>query len=262
MSDPVVVEIAERVAVVTLNRPEKLNAISLEMFDALGAASANIAADRSIRAVVLHGAGDGFCAGIDTGVFKNADVALDAALAPLPGSIANRFQAATFGWRQLEVPVICALHGVAFGAGLQLALAADLRYATADTDLSIMEIKWGLIPDLAISATLRDLVAADRVKELAFTGRVVNGSEAAQLGLITEVHKNPLMAAMEMAAAICVKSPDAIRSMKRLVNDAWRLSDAEALALEARLQAQILGGRNQREAVMANLQNRTPEFDD
>ena len=263
MTDHVRVRNDDHVAVVTLNRPGKLNAISLEMFDALAAAAADIAADRTIRVVVLHGEGEAFCAGIDTRLLGDDTAGVDAeALAPLPGGIANRFQEAMYAWRRLEVPVIAAVHGVAYGAGLQLALAADIRYATPEARLSIMEIKWGLIPDLAISTTLRGLVAADQVKALAYTGRVVEGSEAAGLGLITGVHKDALVAAMELAAAIRVKSPDAIRSMKRLVNEAWQLSDAEALALEARLQAALLSSPNQREAVMANLERREPDFSD
>jgi enoyl-CoA hydratase/carnithine racemase len=125
-----------------------------------------------------------------------------------------------------------------------------------------MEIKWGLIPDMAISTTLRDLVPLDRIKELAWTGRVISGTEAHGMGLITELHDDPRAAAMEMAATIRVKSPDAIRSMKRLFNTAWRLSEAEALALEAELQHGVLGKKNQLEAVMANMQKRAPEFDD
>lgn len=263
MTRPLRIDIDDHVAVVTLNRPEKMNAVSIDMFDALGEAGAMLAGDRAVRAVVLRGAGEHFCAGIDTAVFSEASTAIDAkALAPLPGSIANRFQEAAYTWRRLEVPVICALHGVAYGAGLQLALAADLRVAAPTARMSIMEIKWGLIPDLAISTTLRGLLAPDRVKELAFSGRIVEAPEALQLGLITEMHNDPAARCMEIAAMIRVKSPDAIRSVKRLVNTAWQLSDAEALALEAELQLGVLGKKNQHEAVMANLQNREPEFDD
>ena len=175
---------------------------------------------------------------------------------------ANLFQAPAYVWRELPMPVICAVHGVAFGAGLQIALGADLRFARPDAQLSIMEVKWGLVPDMAISTTARNLVPVDRIKELAYTGRIVSGEEAKNLGLITETYDDPLAAAMEMAAAIRVKSPDAIRSIKRLVNTAWSMSEAEALALEAELQHGVLGKKNQLEAVMANMQKRAPEFDD
>jgi enoyl-CoA hydratase/carnithine racemase len=263
MSDPVTVQIDDHIATVTLNRPDKANAVSLEMFDALGEAGRELAADRSVRAVVLAGTGDNFCAGIDISIFQDQGFQFDAsALAPLENSPANRFQSAAYAWRELPVPVICAIRGVAYGAGLQIALGADLRYARPDAQLSIMEIKWGIIPDMAISTTIRDLLPVDRVKELAWTGRVVSGEEAYALGLVTALHDDPLTAALEMAATIRVKSPDAIRSMKRLFNTAWRLSEPEALALEADLQLGVLGKKNQIEAVMANMQKRAPEFDD
>ena len=263
MSEPVHVSIRDHIAQVTLNRPDKANAVNLAMFDALGAAGRELAENRAVRAVVLTGAGDNFCAGIDVSLFSNEDSAIDArALSPLPGSIANRFQAAAYTWRQLPVPVICAIRGVAFGAGFQIAMGADLRYARPDSSLSIMEVKWGLIPDMAITTTLRDLLALDRAKEMAWSGRVVGGEEASQLGLVTALHDDPLAVAVETAQAICAKSPDAIRSMKRLLNTAWRLSDPEALALEAELQLGVLGKKNQLEAVMANMQKRSPEFDD
>jgi enoyl-CoA hydratase/carnithine racemase len=141
-------------------------------------------------------------------------------------------------------------------------MGADLRYARPDSSLSIMEVKWGLIPDMAITTTLRDVLALDHAKEMAWSGRVVSGEEASQMGLVTALHDDPQGAALETAQAICVKSPDAIRSMKRLFNTAWRLSDPEALALEAELQLGVLGKKNQLEAVMANMQKRSPEFDD
>lgn len=263
MSEPVRVSIRDHIAEVTLNRPDKANAVNLAMFDALGAAGRALAENRAVRAVVLTGAGDNFCAGIDVSLFADNQFAIDGkALSPVESSPANRFQLAAYTWRQLQVPVICAIRGVAFGAGFQIAMGADLRYARPDSSLSIMEIKWGLIPDMAITTTLRDVLALDRAKEMAWSGRVVGGEEASQLGLVTALHDDPLAAAVETAQAICVKSPDAIRSVKRLLNTAWRLSDAEALALEAELQLGVLGKKNQLEAVMANMQKRSPEFDD
>jgi enoyl-CoA hydratase/carnithine racemase len=263
VESPVAISIDNHVATVTLQRPAKANAVSLDMFDALYAAGRQLAGNRSVRAVVLTGAGDNFCAGIDTSIFQDPSFRFDAsAQAPLDDSPANRFQAAAYVWRELPIPVICAIKGVAFGAGLQIALGADLRYAHPDAQLSIMEIKWGIVPDMAITTTVRDLLPVDRVKELAWTGRVISGEEALAMGLVTAVHDDPLAAAMEMAAAIRVKSPDAIRAMKRLFNTAWRLSEAEALALEAELQSGVLGGKNQLEAAMANLQKRMPDFDD
>jgi enoyl-CoA hydratase/carnithine racemase len=263
MSDCVTTTIDNHIGRVTLNRPDKHNAVSLEMFDALASAADQLAADRTIRAVVLHGAGPNFCAGIDVDLFRQDDFVVDGkSMAPVGPSPANKFQRAAYAWRELPVPVICAITGVAYGAGLQIALGADLRYAKADARLSIMEIKWGLIPDMAISTTLRDLLSVDRVKELAWSGRAVGGEEALNLGLITALHDDPLVAAMETADDICAKSPDSIRSMKRLFNAAWHMSEAEALALEAELQLGVLGTENQLEAVKANVERRKPEFND
>ena len=263
MGESVLISIDDHVAHVTLNRPEKLNAVSLDMFDALGDAAQELAANSSIRAVVLSGAGKNFCAGIDVEIFQKDGVAIDAeSLQPVGTSPANRFQRAAYGWRELPVPVICAITGVAYGAGLQIAMGADLRYASADARLSIMEIKWGLIPDLGISTTLRDILPVDRIKELAWSGRTVGGEEALQLGLVTAVHDDPLRAAWDSAIAISAKSPDAIRSLKRLVNSTWQLSESEALALEAELQLGVLATENQLEAVSANIEKRSPVFKD
>ena len=192
--------------------------------------------------------GDGL-AGLDKSAFK-----------PRDGTPANFFQSAAYVWRELPVPVIAAIEGVAFGAGLQIALGADIRYATADARLSIMEVKWGIIPDMAITATLRDVMPADRAKELGFTGRIVSGSEAGTMGLITAVHDDPLEAARELASEIAGKSPDAIRAIKTLINTAWHDSIERALQLEAKLQMSILGKPNQIESVTANLEKRPPNF--
>jgi enoyl-CoA hydratase/carnithine racemase len=185
-----------------------------------------------------------------------------ALLKPVAGSTANIFQRAAYAWRELPVPVICALRGVVFGAGLQIAIGADLRYAAPGTQFSIMESKWGLIPDMAISTTLRDILPPDRVKELAWTARVFDAAEALQLGMITAIEDDPLAAARKMARVIRGRSPDAVRGIKRLVNEAWQHSEKDSLALEAQLQLRVLGAPNQAEAVRANLEKRAPDFID
>jgi enoyl-CoA hydratase/carnithine racemase len=262
MSDILKVDVRGHVAEVMLNRPDKHNALSLELFAALGEAGAELAADRSVRAVVLHGAGENFCSGIDISTFAavSSDIK-DTMLDPASGGPANFFQRSAYSWREIPVPVLCAVQGAAFGAGLQVALGADLRYARADARFSIMEIKWGLIPDLAISTTLRHLVPVDQVKELAWTGRTINGEEALRLRLVTALHDDPLAAALETAESIAARSPDAIRGMKALFNRAWQMGEADALALEADLQRDILGAPNQREAVQANFEGRAPKFE-
>lgn len=263
MTKCVTLTVADYVARVTLNRPDKRNAVNLPMFTQLADAGHQLINDKSVRAVVLHGAGEHFCAGIDISVFQQQDpIGTADAMAPCDGSPANMFQRAAYVWREVPVPVICAIQGVAFGAGLQIALGADLRFAAPDAQLSIMEIKWGLVPDMAISTTLRGILPMDQTKSLAWSGKVIGGEEALRLGLVTELHDDPLLAADEMGRSIAKKSPDAIRATKKLINNSWALPDMDALQLEARLQMSLLGGENQVEAAKANLEGRSPSFSD
>ena len=264
MSERVTIDIDNHVATVTLNRADKKNAVDTAMFDALHQAAERLGQDGKVRAVVLCGEGTDFCAGIDISVFAGDGIgaSLGDLLAPQTESGANYFQNAAMCWRDLPVPVIAALQGSVFGAGLQIAMGADLRYAAADARLSIMEIKWGLIPDMALTATLPPLLAEDKVRELAYTGRLVPAEEAVSLGLVTAIVDEPLASATAVAHEIASKSPDAIRAIKRLTATAWRGNVAEMLRLEAEQQAAIMAGENQKEAAMANLQNRPPVFTD
>ena len=246
-----------------LNRPEKFNALDLETFNALDAAARSLASDKSVRVVILHGAGDNFCAGIDLGVLQGGgeDIARTL-LAPVPDSPANLAQRAAYAWRELPVPVVCALQGIAFGGGFQIAMGADLRYAAPDVQLSIMESKWGMVPDMAITATLRHVVAPDKAKELAFTAGVFDAQEALRLGVVTRIEDDPLAAARLMAETVTDRSPDAIRGIKRLINEGWNLPEADSLALEAAIQVPLLGAANQVEAVRANLEKRKAKYVD
>lgn len=263
MTSAVRVNRAGPVATVTLNRPEKHNAVNLEMFAALIDAGAELAADASIRAIVLDGDGESFCAGIDLSVLQADGLSqLVSKMQPEEGSPANFFQRAAYVWREVPQPVICALHGAAFGAGFQIAMGADLRYARPDCRLAVMEIKWGIIPDMAISRTLAGVLPVDKLKELAWTGRAVEADEALQLGLVSAVVDDPHAVAMEKATAIAGRSPDAVRAIKRLFEDSPTMSVADALQLEARLQMALLGSSNQAEAVAANLEKRAPDFVD
>ena len=262
MSNRVDIKIDGHVAEVMLDRPDKFNAVDFDMFHALDEAARSLEAEASVRAVILHGSGENFCAGLDVASMQSVDNLGAALLEPVAGSAANIFQRAAYAWRELPVPVICALQGVVFGAGFQIALGADLRYAAPGTQLSIMESKWGLIPDMAITTTLRDILPPDRVKELAWTARVFAAAEALQWGIVTAIEDDPLAAARKMARAICGRSPDAVRGIKSLVNEAWQCSEKEALALEAQLQLRVLGSPNQAEAARANLEKRQPEFVD
>ena len=262
MSDRVQLTIDNAVATVRLSRPEKRNALDADMFDGLIGTGERIIADNSVRAVVLHGEGKAFCAGLDFASFMGSPDLMQKLLARGDKSPANMAQRAAWVWQEVKVPVIAAVHGFAFGGGLQIALGADLRYVTADAEFSVMEIKWGLIPDMSITQTLLDLVSLDVAKELTFTGRKVTGTEAVALGLATRVSEDPLADALETAKLIATKSPHAIREGKALLRDASGMSRADALKLETALQVSLLGSPNQTEAVQANMMKRAPDFKD
>lgn len=267
MSDLVTIDIgAGGVADVRLNRPEKYNALSSEMFDAISEAGESLIDDKSVRAVVLSGNGRGFCAGLDFSGFRG--MAGETERQPVAGRRAppsgpeNSAQRPGLVWKDVPVPVIAAIHGVAFGGGFQIAMGADIRIAAPDARFSVMEIKWGLIPDCSITQTLRDLVRLDVAKELTFTGRIFEAPEAAELGLVTQVSESPLEAALEMAHTIASKSPGAIRLGKQLFETSWRADRATGVKLEAKLQGRLIGSRNQVEAVKANFEERAPQFVD
>ena len=260
MQDRVTVSLAAGIADVRLNRPDKLNALDSAMFEALVEAGRGLRVERGLRAVVLSGEGRAFCAGLDVASFMGGGGR--SLFERSDESPANLAQRAAWIWTELPVPVIAAIHGVAYGGGLQIALGADIRFVTPDARLSVMEIKWGLIPDMSGSQTLRRLLRLDVAKELTFTGRVVSGSEAAALGLATHVSDTPREAALELAREIATKSPSAIRAGKQLL-DASGVVDVETgLRLEERLQASLFGKPNQIEAVRANLEKREARFSD
>jgi enoyl-CoA hydratase/carnithine racemase len=261
MSDQrVKIERHGHVAVVKLSRPEKRNALDPASFDALDAAARELSADRELRAVVLAGEGKSFCAGIDLAAFAAGEAVIRKLLSRRDGEAANLAQRVGWGWRECPVPVIAALHGEVFGGGLQVALGADLRIAAPDARLSVMEVRWGLIPDMSGSQTLRGIVRRDVALELTWTGRIVPAEEALALGLVTRLADDPLAEAMALAETIAARSPDAVRGAKKLFNKAWECDAVDALALEAELQMRILGRPNQMEAVRAGLAGETPRF--
>jgi enoyl-CoA hydratase/carnithine racemase len=260
--DRVRIDVADHVATVTLARPDKHNALDGAMFEAIIAAAERLASEPGVRAVVLHGEGPSFCSGLDLASLISSDAGIDAIVAPLREEPPNWFQRTAYDWLRLPVPVIAAVHGNCFGGGLQIALAADIRIATPDARLSVMEVKWGLIPDMSITRTLPRLVGIDVAKELTFTGRLIDGAEAQRLGLVTRVTDDPLAAARELAAEIAGKSPDAIRGAKRLFNAAWTGLADETLALEAEIQSSLIGSPNQLAAVTAGLQKQPAQFTD
>ena len=265
MNDRVRMSVSGGIADVRLVRADKMNALDPPMFDALSAVLAQLAGRDGLRAVVLSGEGRAFCAGLDMDSFRRMSgdgrAGVDARrLAERTHGIANRFQHIVWGWRELPVPVIAAVHGVAFGGGFQLALGADLRYAHKDARFSVMEAKWGLIPDMAGTQLMRHLAREDVVRELTYTARIFAAEEALSFGFVTRIAEEPRGEAMAIARDIAGKSPDAIRAAKRLLNQA-STSDPEAgLIAEANEQEALVGSANQVEAIRANIEKRAPTF--
>lgn len=257
------IEIEDGVADVRLVRADKHNGLDGPMFARLVEAAGELAEDRSLRAVVLSGEGPSFCAGLDfkalmTGTGLDTSTAFEVA----DGDVANMAQRTAYDWLRLPVPVIAALHGNCLGGGLQIALAADIRIAAPQTKLSVMEIRYGLIPDMSLTQTLPDLVGLDVAKELTFSGRVVEAEEANTLGLVTRLAEDPRTDAFALAREIASKSPEAIRFGKRLLNESRRAAPEVGLRLEAELQRQLLGSPNQLAAAQAALSGETPRFAD
>jgi enoyl-CoA hydratase/carnithine racemase len=238
-------DLHDGLATVRLNRPDKRNAMSFDLLRELVATARVLRRDRRLRAVILAGAGESFSAGIDLAELGNARNRLFAFWELIrPGQ--SLFQRACLAWQDLPVPVIASLHGHCFGAGMQLALAADIRIAHPDCQLSIMESRWGLVPDMGLTRSLRGLVAPDVARELTFSARVLSGNTAQELGLVTHVADEPMQMARALAAEFAMRSPDALLAAKRVLHAMTHASPGRALALEKRWQLKLLLGRNSR----------------
>lgn len=266
MEERIKTTISDGVADVRLVRSDKMNALDDAMFKALVETGERLKADKNIRAVVISGDGRAFCAGLDMGNFgkmaagerdKNA---VTNRLTPRTHGIANRAQYAAYVWREIPVPVIAAVHGVAFGGGFQVALGADMRYVAPGTRMCVMEIKWGLVPDMAGMALMRTLARDDILRELTYTGRIFEAEEALAIGFATKIMDDPYAAALATAREIADKNPDAIRADKRILNAMADSTDAELLLAESTEQDKIIGSANQKEAVIAQLEKRRPTF--
>lgn len=267
----VLVDIKDHVAHVRLNRPDKMNALDNAMFEGIVAAGEQLKQDPSVRAIVLSGEGRAFCAGLDMGNFASMakgpgeggggkPTEGGGRLAQRTHGIANRAQYVSWVWREMPVPVIAALHGVAFGGGCQISVGADMRYAAPGTKICIMEMKWGLVPDMGATPYLQKLVGDDVARELTYTNRIILAEEARALGLVTRVCEDPVAEALQVAAEIASRNPDAIRAAKRILNNAPYESAAETLLAESVEQDNIIGSSNQVEAVKANMEQRAPKF--
>lgn len=264
------VEVEDRIAHVRLNRPEKKNALDGPMFEGLLAAARRLAEDRRVRAVVLSGAGGSFCSGLDLsnlsdmaggGLSAESD-SVQAAVQDLSRDGANRAQQLAWLWQELSIPVIAAVEGVAYGGGFHIALGADMRIVAPDARIAFVEITWGLVPDLSGTQALRRIVPLDVSKKLIFTGEPITGEQAVALHLATEVRKAPLERAFELARVIAARSPEAIRAAKKLLNASALVPLAEGLANEMAASSNLMGSRNQIEAVIAKLEKRLPVFED
>ena len=277
MNERVTVAIDGGVADVRLNRPDKLNALDTEMFVALVDAGARLAADQSVRAVVLSGTGRSFSAGLDFSGFQamadgdrasgdagpsGSDGTRLRSIGATDGRITHLAQQAAHCWSEVPVPVIAAIWGHCLGGGLQIALGADLRIVHPDATLSVLEIRWGLSPDMTGTATLPRLVGPDVAKELAWTGRAVSGEEAARIGMATRSSDAPLEDAQALARELAAKNPHAIRGIKRLVEQSGRVPLAQQYADEREVIGSLVSTPNQVEAVTAYFETRDPSFAD
>ncbi len=256
------IDVAGGIADVRMVRPEKHNALDWPMFQALDAATDDLAGRNDVRCVVLSGAGPSFCSGLDFPSFMAGNIGVDEMIAEIPGEVANIAQRVAYDWQRLPMPVIAAVHGNCLGGGAQIALGADIRISAPDLKLCVMEIKYGLIPDMGISQALPVLIPLDVAKEIVFTGRTIGAEEALELGLVTRIADDPVAEARTLATEIAAKSPHAIRSGKRLLNECYAGRNTEALKLEAELQRALVGSPNQIAAVTAAMTKEPAGFED
>ncbi|QSX29575.1 crotonase/enoyl-CoA hydratase family protein [Shewanella cyperi] len=242
-------------ALVSLNRPEKLNAVNFQMFQELDKLIKQLGRDSSLRAVVLKGAGGSFSSGLDVkSVMASPWQAVRLLFKGLPGN-ANLAQRVSLGWQRLPVPVIAVLEGRCYGAGMQIALGADFRLAAPDAELSIMEAKWGLVPDMAGLVALRQILPKDKAMELTMTAECLPAAKAAELGLVTRVEAEPLAAALALAERLCERSPDALAAIKLSTNRSWSASLRSLLSRESRYQIRLLLGANAKIAAKRQLKD-------
>lgn len=249
MSQRVLIRTDQQVAYITLNRPDKHNALDLDMFEAIVQAQREVAKNPDLRVVILAGEGLDFCTGLDVkSLMKNRGGMRKLLWKWLPWR-ANLAQQVSVGWRQLNIPVIAAMQGRCWGGGLQIALGADFRIAQPESSLSIMEGKWGLIPDMGGTLALRESMARDQAMKLAMTATEITGEEALKLGLVSELDVSPLEKSKALAELLVEKSPDAIAAVKKLYGRYWSAGNGSILARETLYQLKVLTGANQRIAV-------------
>lgn len=262
MNDRVIISVNNHIATVTLNRADKHNGMDLDMLRGVIAAQKKVRKMKGIRAVILQGEGPSFCAGLDFKSVLAKPLTAFASYMQLWLPFQNDFQTWSIGWREVGVPVIALMHGNCFGAGLQLGLGADIRICHPDAQLSMMEAKWGLVPDMGGVALMRELMPLDKAKELTMTGRIIGADDARILGLVTHVSDDPMHTALTLIEEISVRSPDAVAAGKFLLQDAWRALDRAALRAERLWQRKVMGTKNQRISVQRNQKKEAIPFTD
>lgn len=264
MSEPtepqVITSIEGPIAHVRLNRPDKLNGVTLEMLSGLTSAAESIRKNRDVRVVVLQGAGPSFCAGLDFPTVGRDKWGVISTFLTPPWRRTNGFQHPLWVWRELPVPVIAVTRGHVFGAGIQLALAADFRFTTPDCRWSVLEAKWGLVPDMSGTVPLVELLGADVAKRLVMTGEMVSGTDAVDLGLATGVADDPMIPALELAEAIVARSPDSVAASKKLLNRARRGGLGGAFRRERLYQLSMFRSPNTAKARKAGATGQPAEF--
>lgn len=262
MTERVTLTVDNHVGIIKFNRPDKMNALDTPQVAAILSVAEAVQNNTNIRAVVLTGEGRAFCAGIDvTSLASSLGTGKFEKMTPRTHGIANRWQQIVWQWREMQVPVIAAVHGVAFGGGLQIMMGADIRIVAPDTKLSIMEMKWGLIPDMAGTQLFRHAVRDDVLRLLTYTHRVFSGEEALDYGFATQVSQTPFEDAVTLAQEIASKSPSAVVLAKKILNSAPYSTEAEGLLAESKLQDRLIGSKNQLESVFAGMQKRAGNFE-
>jgi enoyl-CoA hydratase/carnithine racemase len=267
MTDRVSLHIDGHVADVRLTRGDKMNALDPAMFAAIGGVIDQLFHRTDVRCVVLSGEGRAFCAGLDMASMAAGGSGTGSVTGSVTGATRNEQgsilpQHVTWGWRQLPMPVIVAVHGVAFGGGFQIMTGADIRLVAPDTRFAIRELHWGIVPDMAGWPIWRGLVRDDVLRELVYTAREFDANEALRHGFITRVEADPHAAAMTLAREIAGKNPHAIRAAKRLANAAHDLEPRAMLEMETDEQMKLIGKPNMLEQVAAHMAKRAAHFTD
>ncbi|MEO0368228.1 MAG: crotonase/enoyl-CoA hydratase family protein [Pseudomonadota bacterium] len=271
INDRIKLDVSDNIARVTLARSEKMNALDPAMFEAIPMVGEKLRNDKSIRVVILDAEGDNFCSGLDkssiAGLMNPGGSAGDgkvnvSKLETRTQGIANDPQFAAWMWRELPMPILVAINGITFGGGLQIALGGDMRYASAGSTFSILEMKWGIVPDMSSSQVMRHLIPDDVIRELTYTARIFTAEDALRWGFITAIVDDPLEHAYSVANEIVVRNPHAVRAAKQILDKANYQTQAEGLLFESTTQDQILGTPNQIEAVMSQMERRAPNYED